>query len=152
MKNILCPVSSERINDSMPRINALLTSIILLLYAITNSLILPAFLVVDFFIRGYGNSNYSILAILSKRIYKNFTLKGNIIDKAPKIFAARLGFIFSILILFIALLGFNTFSLGLSFILIVFASLECIANICVGCLIYTWFIYPFSKNQILPKS
>lgn len=145
MNNLVCPVSSARISENIPRINALLTIFLLIVYGYNNFLIIPLFLAYDFFIRGFGNSKHSLLAIISKKIENLISNKGKLIDKAPKIFAARLGFVFTILILATHLLGLTTITYSLGMALILFASLECFLNFCVGCWVFTLFIQPFYK-------
>jgi hypothetical protein len=146
MNNLVCPVSSARISENIPRINALLTILLLIAYGYNNSiLIIPLFLAYDFFIRGFGNSKHSLLAIISKKMETFIPNKGKLIDKAPKTFAARLGFIFTILILVSQLLGLTTITYSLGIALILFASLECFLNFCVGCWVFTLFIQPFYK-------
>ncbi len=143
MKHIVCPLSSERFPDQISRVNALLVIVLLSLYVITQSWMIPAFLVFDYYSRGFLNSKYSLLAKLSVKTSKWLSLKGNMIDKAPKIFAARLGFTFTIAILFANLLGYTGISIGISSMLILFAGLECVLNFCLGCWVYTLLVQPF---------
>ncbi len=143
MKDLVCPVSSERFSDQIPRVNALLVIVLLVLYVITQSWIIPAFLIFDYYSRGFLNSKFSLLAKLSVKTSKWLSLKGNMIDKAPKIFAARLGFTFTIGILFANLLGYTGISIGISSMLILFAGLECVLNFCLGCWVYTLLVQPF---------
>ena len=143
MKNIVCPVSPERVAEHIPRINALLVIFTIGLYFIFNTWFLPLLLVIDFFIRGFGNAHYSPLARLSAFISRRLDLKSSMIDKAPKIFAARLGFVLSAVILLVHLLTSGTGMFVLAGGLALFAGLECVFNICVGCYIYSWLIIPW---------
>jgi hypothetical protein len=143
MKNIACPISTERISDQIPRVNALLAILLLILYVIIESWVIPAFLVFDFFARGYLNGKWSLLAKASVRISDWLPSKGKQIDKAPKIFAARLGFAFTVSILAAQILEFTLFANAISGMLILFAGLECVFNFCLGCWVYTLFVQPF---------
>jgi hypothetical protein len=143
MKNLVCPISTERISDQIPRVNALLVIALLVLYAIINSWIIPAFLAYDFFARGYMNAKYSILAKVSVRISKILPGKGKRIDKAPKIFAARLGFLFTTAIVVAHFFSLPAVGSSISGMLIVFAGLECVFNFCLGCWVFTLFVQPF---------
>ncbi len=148
MKNVVCPISSEKVFVNVPRITALLVLGMLAAYLFSNQMVVLAVLIVDFFIRGFGKSKYSPLAILANKIHGLFSW-GNerLINKAPKIFAARLGFVFTTLIFVLSLLGLEGVSYLLSGLLILFASLECLVNFCVGCWVFTLFVNPFySKN------
>ncbi len=142
MKNILCPVSSERFNENIPRLIGLFVVILLIAYVILNIWLIPAFLLFDFYLRGFGKGKYSLLLKLAVALNSKFHFKGKLIDKAPKMFAARLGFVFTFLIVAFQLLGFALLSNSIAFALIVFAGLECVANFCVGCLVFTWFVKP----------
>ena len=146
MKNIVCPISTERISEHTPRITALFVIILLLLYVITQHWIIPTFLVIDFYTRGFGNGKHSALGILASRITEMLPNKGKAIPKAPKIFAARLGFVFTSAIVALHFIGLGSITTSISFMLILFAALECVANFCVGCWAYTLFVQPFYRN------
>lgn len=143
MKNIVCPISAERIAEHLPRINALMVICTIGLYFILNTWLIPLFLMVDFFMRGFGNTQLSPLARLSIFISQRLHLKSSMIDKAPKIFAARLGFVLSTFILVLHLLTSGTGMFVLAGGLALFAALECVFNICVGCYIYSWLVIPW---------
>jgi hypothetical protein len=65
-------------------------------------------------------------------------------DQAPKMFAARLGLLFSAgAVLFFALS--LPVSLVFGGILLVFATLDSVFDFCVGCLTYTYVVLPFYK-------
>jgi len=143
MKNIVCPISTERIAEHLPRVNALLVILTIGLYFILNTWLIPLFLMVDFFTRGFGDTRYSLLTRLSIFISQRLHLKSSLIDKAPKLFAARLGFVFSVSIFLLHLLAGGSGMFVLAFGLAVFAGLECVCNICVGCHIYSWLVIPW---------
>ncbi len=145
---MLCPISREKVFVNIPRITALLVLSMLTAYLYSNQLVVLVILVVDFFIRGFGKSKYSPIALLANKIHGLFSWANErIINKAPKIFAARLGFVFTSLILVLSVLGFYGVSYLLSGLVILFASLECLVNFCVGCWVFTLFVNPFySKN------
>ena len=69
------------------------------------------------------------------------------IDKAPKIFAARVGFLFALasaLLFFISLSA----SLVVALTLMCFALLESVFNLCVGCLVYTFIVFPLFHRKV----
>ena len=68
------------------------------------------------------------------------------IDKAPKIFAARLGFLMTTVIAVLFILHLQILSMIVAGILIFFATLEFVFAICVGCMIYSYVIVPFYKK------
>jgi hypothetical protein len=68
------------------------------------------------------------------------------IEKAPKIFAARLGFLMTTIISGLVIFGFKLTSIVVGGMLVFFACLEFFFAICVGCLIYTYLVLPFYKK------
>jgi len=78
---------------------------------------------------------------------KRFESRVHWIDKAPKIFAARIGFVFSIGMLALTLLGLSTVAFSVASVLIVFAFLECGLNFCAGCWVYTYIVIPLYRDK-----
>nr|WP_319399667.1 DUF4395 domain-containing protein [uncultured Carboxylicivirga sp.] len=146
MKSLVCPVSPERILEAQPRISALMVVGLLLTFLVTKLWVIPAFLFVDFLLRGFTSGKYSLIGSLSKKLALKYYSNTPRIDKAPKVFAARLGMIFSFAVLVLSLVGAGVVANSLAFVLIVFASVECFLNFCVGCYVYTLFIIPLSKS------
>src|SRR5690349_4167618 len=106
------------------------------LYAITGSIVFVIVLLIDFFIRGFTQLRYSPLSWLASRIVGLTKLPEIKIDKAPKIFAARVGFLFALAATLVFFMS-PTASLVIALILMGFALLEAVFNFCVGCLVYT---------------
>jgi hypothetical protein len=123
------------------RLNALLTIIIASIVVIFNSEWLSLFLLVDFFLRGFTELQ-SPMTLLSKSIVKLLQLAPILVYAPPKKFAAKVGFIFSGLIVIFTFLQWEIFTLVISIILIFCAFLEAFLKICVGCYVYNWFIIP----------
>jgi hypothetical protein len=147
MKNIVCPVSFEKVNENIPRVTAFIVTTLLLGYIFTGYISVILFLIFDFFTRGFNYSKYSLVHRLAKPIADNLNIQGTLIDKAPKLFAARLGGVFAILISLFHLFQFGIVASILAFVVAVFAALECFFNLCVGCYIYSWFILPLMKKE-----
>ncbi|MFT3738250.1 MAG: DUF4395 domain-containing protein [Breznakibacter sp.] len=145
MKSIVCPISSERVPSALPRITAFYVVAVLLAAIITGSYLLIVLLSVDFYLRGFNLENYSPLTFLSKKTSGLLDATGRPIDKAPKLFAARLGFVFTLAIVSAGFSGLSNFALILSIGLMGFALLEGVFGLCVGCVIYSWLVLPFVK-------
>ena len=145
MKQLICPVSNERINERLTRLNAFFTILLVAAGFIFNSVIFLVVLLTDFFIRAFTRSKLSPVNFLSSSLLSLLNLSKKPIDKAPKIFAARLGFIMTLVIAILSLMQFYTASLIVAGILVFFATLEFSLGICVGCYIYTYFIFPMNK-------
>lgn len=145
MKNIICPISDKRINENVTRINAFLTIVILVFAFMLNSLLMFSFLMIDFFIRAF-TEKYSPINFVSNYIINISNLPIKMIDKAPKIFAARLGFLMTTIIVALTIFKMSIATMIVVCLLIFFASLEFIFSICVGCMIYTYMVLPFYKK------
>jgi hypothetical protein len=77
---------------------------------------------------------------------RSINKKPKLIDGSPKIFAAKLGFLFSTLILLFTTMDYKLLSSGVGIMLILFALLEGTFNFCVGCKIYS-IIESIKKTQ-----
>lgn len=146
MKQLICPISKEYVDEHVTRINALLAILLVVSGLMFNSVIFLIFLTADFYTRAFTAARYSPLSYLSHRMAHTLNLNKKEIDKAPKIFAARMGFVMSFAITVLMLFKLNTAAYLLGGILIFFASLEFALAICMGCIIYTYLVLPFYKQ------
>jgi hypothetical protein len=144
----ICPISDKKINERVARFNATVTVILLALYLLTSNIFIIALLLFDFFLRSAELSNYSPIARLSKYILKLLNVKQKQVNAGPKIFAARIGVVFNVGILFSALFGLNTLALSLTVIFCICAFLEAAFGFCVACQIYP-FVYKLFYNSKL---
>lgn len=145
LKQLVCPVSNEKIDEHVTRLNALLVILMVIAGFLFNSVIFPVFLAADFFIRGFTRIKFSPLSYLSNLMANALQLDKKTIDKAPKIFAARIGFAFSLAISILFLLNLSTAALITGGVLVFFASLEMALAFCMGCIMYTYLVLPFYK-------
>jgi hypothetical protein len=134
----LCPVSDKKINERVARTNGGFTVLLLLSYGLTQSIIPVVFLAIDFFLRASDFSRYSLVGISSKGIVSYFGWDENIINAGPKIFAARLGFLLSSLILISSVLNAWVPAYVLAGVLGLFSFLEAAFGLCVACEIYPY--------------
>lgn len=146
MKNLVCPISDQRVNEQVTRLNAMITIGIVVLAFVLNSVLLFIFLMADFFIRAFTEIKFSPINFASHYMSHTLNLPIRMIDKAPKVFAARLGFLMTTVIAGLFIFSFKIASIIVAAILIFFASLEFLLAICVGCLIYTYLVLPFYKK------
>jgi len=147
MKNIICPVSTQKANENVVRITAFWVLLLTGVFIATTNLLIPVFLAFDFYIRAFTRSKYSPLSWVSAGIAKSFSLKPQWIDKAPKIFAARIGFLFSVLMFTMILSGFPAAAISAGSVLALFAFLECGLNFCAGCWVYTYIVIPLYRER-----
>ena len=145
MKQLLCPISDERINERVTRLNALLGILFLITGFATNSIFFFIFLSADFYVRAFTKTKFSPISYVSHQMANTLNLQKKSIDKAPKIFAARIGLLLTLAITVLFLLNFYTAAIIVGGILAFFASLEFALGICMGCAMYTYLILPFYK-------
>jgi len=145
LKQLVCPISVERINERVTRINAIFAILLLIVGFVSDNVIFPAILMADFYIRGFIKVKFSPMSYVSFQMTNVLQLNKKVVDKAPKVFAARLGFLLTFIITLLMLFGFNTVALMVGGVLVFFASLEFALAVCMGCIIYTYLILPFYK-------
>ncbi|HEX2395920.1 MAG TPA: DUF4395 domain-containing protein [Bacteroidales bacterium] len=143
-----CPVTDKQINERVARFNAAFTMLLLLIFLITQSIIPVLFLAVDFLLRAADYSQYSLLAISSRGIVKYFSINGYQINAGPKLFAARIGFVFSLLIIVSFLSGAVLPAIILGGILGLFSFLESVFGLCVACEIYPYVYRILQKTSL----
>ena len=146
-KQLICPISPERIDENRVRVTAFGVIIIMGVYFMTGNVIFPALLAVDFFIRAFTKLNYSPISWLAHLFVKSFGTQPIWINKAPKIFAARIGFLLTSITSIAALFGLPVLAYVTGATLVGFAFLECGLNFCAGCWVYTYIVYPLVRKK-----
>lgn len=146
MKNLVCPISDQRVNEQVTRFNAFFAIAVIITAFAMNTMFLFAFLMADFFIRAFTELKFSPISFASHYLSNALNLPVKMIDKAPKVFSARLGFLMTFVITGLFILELPVAAMVIAGALIFFASLEFLFAICVGCLIYTYLILPFYKK------
>lgn len=139
---LICPVSPDRVDENRVRVTALGVIVGIGGFFITGHVLFPAFLVVDFYIRAFTRLSYSPLGYLAHLFVLLMDTRPVLIDKAPKVFAARIGFILTSATTLGALLGMPFLAYVTGSVLVLFAFLECGLNFCMGCWVYTVVVFP----------
>lgn len=147
MKNIICPVSSLRVDENIVRFTALWVVLLSGATVLVPNFYIPLYLAFDFYLRAFTKARFSPLSWLSMSIVKALKLKPHMIDKAPKIFASRIGLFLTVLMSVSALLGFTVPLISIGAVLMMFAFLECGINFCAGCWVYTYIVLPIYKDK-----
>lgn len=155
-KNYSCPITGELKDNNTIRITA---GLVLTISAITITLgllgstkiaaLILGLLGVDFITRAFLNPKYSPLAKLSKSIAGGLKLKKLMIDGGPKIFAARIGVIFTLGGTILYTLGLGSSATIVTAILLICAALEAFFNFCLGCWMYS--LLPKSIGSLLTR-
>lgn len=134
----LCPICDRQIDENVARLNGLWTVIILSIAIYTTSYFLALFLLIDFALRSATLVDYSPLACLSKRVASLFRISPRLINAGPKLFAVRIGFLFSLVLFLSFVAGWPSVSLLVTLIFAFFAALEALMGFCVACRIYPY--------------
>jgi hypothetical protein len=144
--SVQCPVSPDRVNENVTRLVAgytlLLTPVLLYLKADFFFFLMAA----DFTIRAFTKDGYSLLRHLAKATADYVGLQSQLIDAAPKRFAAGVGMVFCVMIAVLQIMQYHTAAVIIGGILMVCAFLEAVFAYCVGCIVYTYLVLPFLKS------
>lgn len=153
--NAFCPISFKKIDENVARLNGLFTVLLLVIFLLTSSIVPVLLLLVDFLARGFERPQWSLLARLSKFILLTFKVKPLLINAGPKIFAARIGLLFSLLITLSVLFGLDITAIIFTAVFGVCAFLEAAFNYCVACKLYPFFykiVYQSDYKKLNVKS
>ena len=100
---------------------------------------IPVVLVIDFALRSFNLGKWSPLFRLSSAVATSLNWKGRPVFLPAKRFAARVGFVLSLLILLFVGLD-SPVAVILDGVLSFFAALESLLGFCAGCYIYDWIV------------
>lgn len=143
--NQLCPISYNRIDENIARIIAAQTVVLLVWFLLTSHLFPLLLLLVDFALRSSGQSAHSPLAFLSRKLQSGFKLRSRLVNAGPKLFASRVGVVFSLILLPASVLGFHSFASVVAIVFALCAFLEAALGFCVACRLYPLF-YRFGSK------
>ena len=146
MKALICPISTQRINRHVVRLTGLMMATMISLYLLTDNVVFILAIVIDYFIRAFTTLPYSPFSWTATQIASQFKWPTKLIDKAPKIFAARVGWLFAAATAVLYFI-FPPASLIVGATLMTFALLESIFDLCVGCIVYTYIVLPLMRNS-----
>jgi len=152
-----CPISGEQRDNNTVRFVAgfvLLISVVALLISILASTliasIITGLLAIDFIIRGFIKPKYSPIATLARGVVSVLKIPKKMVDSAPKIFAARIGVIFSVVTTILFAFNFLLAGSIVLGILIICAALESILSFCLGCWMYA--LLPRKLGNIMSRN
>jgi Domain of unknown function (DUF4395) len=148
MNHLICPISTQRIDSNVSRITIFLNVVLMVVYIITKNPIFLYATTIDYFIRAFFKVEWSPIRYIAISLAKGFQLGSKPIDLAQKIFASRLGFLCAIAGLILFYTGSFTASIVITAFLMTLSTLDSVGNLCVGCLIYNYIIYPFYKDRL----
>lgn len=144
--NIVCPISTEKVDSNISRLTVFIHDMLMVYFMITLHPIAIFIVTIDYFIRAIGYNHYSPICMIASSIIKWTGVKPKMIGKDQKVFASRLGFICALLGSFFILFNLPMASRGIIGLFIALATLDSVFDVCVGCLIYNYLVYPFYKK------
>ncbi|HPR30818.1 MAG TPA: DUF4395 domain-containing protein [Prolixibacteraceae bacterium] len=131
-----CPITSSGVLEPVARLNAFLTFLFALFFVVFDFWAGMAFLAIDFLIRGFWGSSYSLLAQISASFVRIARIKGRMINAGPKIFAAQVGLVLSSSSLIFYALDCGWICYGITLVLALFSFMEAVFSFCVACKLY----------------
>ena len=152
LKTLVCPMSFERIDKNVVRITAILTAVIIALYAglsLASEITSFAFMLaiaIDYVIRVFTPFRFGPIGWVGTQIANRFNMTPDPMDKAPKMFAVRVGLIFaiaSVSLFFVSPVS----AVGVGLGLMAFNLLDGVLDVCVGCYTYTYVVLPIMGEQ-----
>jgi len=140
LKDIVCPISFEKLNKRAARVSAILTAALLVLFFLTRWPVVLALVVSDYVVRVF-TSRTAPISFLASGILRVLRISAVPMDKAPKMFAWRVGLLMAVAAA--AALPFSVAaSAYIALALAAFSALDGACNFCVGCIIYTYIVLP----------
>ena len=137
MINASCPISPELVNSKLTRIYSFFTLTTIIIYAYTPYKEIIFISSIDFFIRIFFGVKYSPICIFIRYILNIGNFKTEMVNAGPKKFAAKIGFLITVLMSISYIFNFTTTSLIIAHISIIAVGAEAVFGYCVACKIYS---------------
>ena len=148
LDNIICPISTVKVDRTLSRLTVFINVILMALYLLTGVPYFMILVAIDYGIRAFWQSKYSLIQWAAMGIKKLTGLPEKQVDQAPKLFASRVGLLFAagsmVLLLFQNPLG----SSMVAGVLFVFAILDSVFDFCVGCLTYHYVVLSLYQRRM----
>ena len=146
LANLICPISSVRIDCNVVRVNGFITTLALIGYAVTGWWWIIVPIALDYLLRASMTAPTSPMTHLARGVARVVRLPYRAMDKAPKVFASRIGLAFAAAA---ALTRFAAPSVSpwIAVALAGFTALESLGDLCVGCVVYTYVALPLRRAR-----
>ncbi len=141
----ICPISERNINENVSRLSASITFVLGILFMLSGSYWFLFALLTDFSFRLISEGRLSPVIKINSIILDNFKVKKVFINAGPKIFAAQIGLLLTIISLVFLFFNLPVASFTTAGILVFFSFLESAFGFCVACKIYP---YALILNEI----
>lgn len=134
-----CPVDFKTIDENKARFTALWVFLQTITFLVVENWLPVGFLLLDFSLRAFEYGKFSPLNKLSDVVINLVNIDPKPIDQAPKVFAAKIGWFFSISIIVALWFEGSDIATILAAVLALFSLLESSIGFCAGCYVYTIF-------------
>lgn len=131
-----CPVDRVVVNEQKIRLVAFFVFLLILVDLMQPNIFLSLFITLDFYCRAFLNGRFSVLSSIAGQLEKYQWIRTKNVDRAPKRFAAMIGFAMSLMLSISVLLNLTIPIHLISYIFISFAFLEFAVGFCAGCYLY----------------
>ena len=135
MNNYACPLGGFFVDNNVIRANATIATFLLILYLFIPSIYIVAYVLVDYAMNAFG-LKFSPSKFISSFIIKKF-YKSDMVDGLSKGFAVKVGFLFSLFIVALALYSKVQYAQVAAAIMAVITGLNAFLNYCMGCHMFT---------------
>lgn len=142
-------MSAQRIDATVARATGLLMAGLLAVYVVTSHAAVVGLVALDFAVRAFTPLRHSPASRLAAHALRR--ARPALIDKAPKVFAARVGFLLAATATALAAVS-PAASAAVALTLMGFATLEAGFGICVGCVVYTYVVRPYYDRRPPPAT
>lgn len=147
MKNLICPISNEKIDSYVSQLTIFISVVLVVTFMLTQQPLYLYIAALDYCIRAFGNSRYSPLRLIAIGISKLIQWKPKMIDKAPKVFASRLGFLCLLAATIFFSVNMPVAAIGIAAMATSLFLLDALGIVCVGCLIYHHIVFPYFNKS-----
>lgn len=144
MRHLICPISNLRIDRNVVRTNGFITTLCLIAYVLTRSPFVIVPIGLDYVLRAMMTGPTSPMTYLARGVARGLRLPSRAMDKAPKVFASRIGVGFA-LGAAITHVASPAVAPWLAGTLAVFTMLESVFDFCFGCVVYTYVALPLFR-------
>ncbi|MGL4523315.1 MAG: DUF4395 domain-containing protein [Bacilli bacterium] len=142
--DISCPISGEQRDNTTARVVGGIVCILTVLAFIATAFgsiqlagMITGFLGIDFLIRAFFHPKYSPLATVARIVVSKLKLQTKMVDSGAKVFAARVGLIFSSAIAVLLICNFKLAAMVVLGVLFLCSLMESAISFCVGCWVYS---------------
>ena len=145
--NKSCPVDFKMVDKNIIRLNALIIFSLLLLFVVTGNTLILTIIMADFIIRVFFGLKYSPFCYCIKKLLHLAGTKPHKINAGSKIFAAKIGLLFSVLIMLFILLDMHVTAKVIAVIFLIASGMDVFFDFCIACKLYPYYRHLMKKDK-----